>query len=147
MELRTKLQDAVSVCLQQDVRDGQLLVSFVAVDGNLQVTTGHLGQCDLNEHFGLSAKEIAEASVFIIHKFASTGLGMPVRDGDDGKRTAVLDHELVRILKERTEAFAADGASDEQRAGHDFASILKNLQIYHESCEGNIAVFYEFIFL
>ena len=97
------------------MRDGQLLVSFVSVDHNLKVTTGHLGQCDLNERFGLTSKDIAQASVFILHKFATTGLGMPVRDC--ANETAALDRDLVRHVKECTEAFGADGAFDEQRSG------------------------------
>ena len=97
------------------MKTGQLLVSFVSVDHNLKVTTGHLGQCDLNERFGLTSKDIAQASVFILHKFATTGLGMPVRDC--ANETAALDRDLVRHVKECTEAFGADGAFDEQRSG------------------------------
>lgn len=98
------------------MRGGQLLVSFVAVDDKLKVTTGHLGQCDLNEHFGLTAKDITQATVFILHKLATTGLGMPVRDRP-ADEAVVIDHALIRHVREHTEGYGADGAADEQRAG------------------------------
>ena len=114
LALRQSLRDSTSLSLMQDVRDGQLLVSFVSVDTNLKVTNGHLGQCNLHD-FGLTAKDIAQASVYILHKFATAGLGMPVRDGSADN--AILDHDLVQHVKSTVECFGADGAADEQRAG------------------------------
>lgn len=131
-QLRCQLLKSESVAVQQDVRDNQLLLSFASADGNLKLTCGFLGQVDLADRFGLTSKDIAQATIYIVHKFSTRHLGKPLRQNDSPKvedLSPSIDHSLVQSLQQHVEVFAADGASDEQRSGQVLKKWFPNLKL------------------
>ncbi|CAE7278036.1 unnamed protein product [Symbiodinium microadriaticum] len=128
-ELRSRLGTSICMSLQQDVREGQLLVTFASANEQLQLTTGVLGQVSLPERFGGNAKDIFQASVYVLNKFTTKNLGKPGRDGhSDG---AELDEQLTAHIRGVVELYAADGAADEQRAIKLLPAYFGGLKVMH----------------
>lgn len=80
--LRAAISGAASMSIQQDVRDGLLAVTFTCCDLELSSSSGVLGHANLYE-FGQKSKNIYDATVYVIHKFATQGAGIPFV-GDEG---------------------------------------------------------------
>ena len=100
------LRDATSISIQQDVRCPVLVVTFACADSDLVVTNGVIGQCDLAAcGFGLSAGGVHKATTYCCLQLATPS------------STTQTDEEVVEAIRDKTELFVADGASDEQLAG------------------------------
>ena len=54
-QVRASLRQSLSASVQQDVRKAQLLVRVTSCDADLNICSAPLGQCNMAEHFGLSA--------------------------------------------------------------------------------------------
>ena len=106
-------QKAKSITLMQDVRKGKLLMRFKAVDVDLNVSRGILGQTTLSQG---SAHMLTKASTVIIGNACTLRLCPPTKPA-----TAPKPHLRFSIFKHFTgavEMFSADAAADEQLAGH-----------------------------
>lgn len=128
VELRKAVQRAEVISLQQDVRDGQLLVSFTASLSDLTTCSGFLGQCRLgDDNLGLKARGLYNGTILILQEFATSGLGTPERSGQSG--LGKIDQAIVDVLKNKVELIAADAASDETLAGKMLKSYFQNIKI------------------
>ena len=92
-------------------------------------TTGVLGQVSLPEHFGGTSKDIFQASAYVLNKFTTKNLGKPGRDGHSVG--AELDEQLTAHIRDVVELYAADGASDEQRAIKLLPAYFGGLKVMH----------------
>ncbi|CAE7256934.1 unnamed protein product [Symbiodinium sp. CCMP2592] len=126
--LRSSIERSVCMSIQQDVRNGQLLVKFTSVDPALESTEGVLGQVDLEDKFGLDSKSLVQGTLYVLHKLAARGLGQPSR-AEASTQAVSLDRSLVEHMKEVVEVFAADAAPDEQRAGKILRTFFPKLQL------------------
>eukprot|EP00438_Fugacium_kawagutii_P026541 Skav227898 [mRNA] locus=scaffold4087:164838:166961:+ [translate_table: standard] len=112
--LRKQIKRAKSIALQQDVRDGQLLVGFTACLEDFSLECGFLGQVNLcQDDLGLNARSLHKASVLVAFKFATSCLGAPQRSLAAEQNAGAVDHEVIQILQDRVELVAADAAADE----------------------------------
>ena len=112
-QVRASLRQSLSASVQQDVRKAQLLVRVTSCDADLNICSAPLGQCNMAEHFGLSALGVKHCTEYIITKFATKELHVPGRPATDVN----MDAELCDTIRKSVLLFAADGAADEQLAG------------------------------
>ncbi len=111
-QLSAALRTAQSISLQQDVRQGRLMLTFACSDSHLKQSFGVVGICDLPRHgFGLSALGLHQGTMYIIMKLANARAGGGRDDGLDQ-----ADVDLERNIRAKTELLAADAAYDEQLA-------------------------------
>ena len=128
-QLRDAILKAKSIALQQDVRDGQLLVGFSASLPDLSTVCGFLGQLNIcADEFGLNSRALHKANVTVAFKFATSGLGAPQRSNCAKDGLGFINHEVVQALQEHVELLAADAASDESLCGKMLASFYKNIK-------------------
>ena len=105
---------AISFSIAQDVRQGQLVISFSASDVTLVKYTGVLGQVHLTQGFGLSAQGILEGTIWVLHQVCMNG-------NDE------INQQALSALLAKVELFGADGASDEQLAGQLLGGLFPNM--------------------
>ena len=105
---------AISFSIAQDVRQGQLVISFSASDVTLVKYTGVLGQVHLTQGFGLSAQGILEGTIWVLHQVCMNG-------NDE------INQQALSALLAKVELFSADGASDEQLAGQLLGGLFPNM--------------------
>ena len=113
-QTRASLRQSLSSSVQQDVRKAQLLLRVTSCDADLNICSAPLGQCNMAEHFGLSALGVRQCTEYIINKFATKELHVPERKPATDLN---MDEELCDTIRKSVELFAADGAADEQLAG------------------------------
>ena len=106
-----KFRRARTISLMQDVRKGKLLVRFKAVDRNLHVSRGVLGQQTLERG---SAHVLTEATFKLIADACTVNKNPPLLKQPVPCR---LNVALLERFKQAVEMFAADAAADEQMAG------------------------------
>ena len=113
------LRQSLSASVQQDVRKAQLLVRVTSCDADLNICSAPLGQCNMAEHFGLSALGVRQCTEYIVNKFATKEVFVPYQKSSATKpATDVnMDQELCDTIRKSVSLFAADGAADEQLAG------------------------------
>ena len=129
-QLRKALGMATSISVNQDARAGRLVIGFSCADSqSLEAATGYFSQVNLYEEgFEADAKGVYLATVYAVYKLCTRRLGSPCefRAGADPPE---LMRELLEHIRQCTEAFSADAAADEQRAGSLLRGFFKGLLI------------------
>ena len=127
-QLRKALGMATSISVSQDARAGRLVIGFSCADSqSLEAATGYFSQVNLYEEgFEADAKGVYLATVYAVYKLCTRRLGSPCefRAGADPPE---LMRELLEHMRQCTEAFSADAAADEQRAGSLLRGFFKGL--------------------
>ena len=102
---RKFLSKARSIVLIRDESGGRLLVRFGAVDKDLQVRRGFLGQ---SRDAGSKASNIVQATRSVLRDFCTTFHGSPSK-----ALSPQLEVELYAHIKDRVEVIVNDSASNE----------------------------------
>ena len=121
--LKEKIQDAVTISIQQDMRGNRFLLRFRLVTPSLEILTGTVG---LRKHVpslqAPGSDGLREATMSCIKEFCSKDTPPNyggLRVAQKVKGPAEVDEDLHLRLCQRIEAFAADSAADEQLAARE----------------------------
>ena len=120
VQWRDRVREAVSLTLLRDERHKRLLLRFRATDDEMQVTEGVFGQ--LKGTYNSTALGIAEATLKILTKFCTPGIGDP----EASKREAAdCDRKLLEHIRLHVHCTTVDSASNEVTAAQDTAAPLE----------------------
>ena len=113
---RKWIENAVMISVMQDVRAGNLLMRYCAVDEKLSVHRGLLGSLDVEKTETIT--NILQAMKEIVRQATCSGFGGPSpRD----------QPELYASFCQKVTMFVADAASNEQGAGRLSKSVFPNI--------------------
>jgi hypothetical protein len=120
-ETRKNLLEAICISIAQDKRNTRFLMRYKCCNERLEVVSGILTHArDVSDVQHQGADSVRRATILGI-EHACSKLAGP--DSSEHKKS-ILDRALFEVVVQKVECFAADGASDEQRAGRELAGNL-----------------------